>query len=275
MSQAGRFTTGSSPLPPVVTITGNSGGPVPTDGGGNINIVGTAPMDVTGNPGTNTLTITVDSATTISEGVVELATDAETIAGVDATRAVTPSSLAAKLGPQTNFGVILGATTINALDATAAGSNGQLLIGATASNPAFASLTSSGGTITITPGPNTLNIDTVGGSGGLTWNVETGASANMAVNNGYIADNAGTVVLTLPAVAAVGDIIRVTGINNATGWEIAQNAGQTIHFGTMSTTTGVAGTLTSTAIRDSVELVCVVANDDWNVLSSIGNISVV
>lgn len=107
------------------------------------------------------------------------------------------------------------------------------------------------------------------------WTVVTAASANMAVDTGYIANNAGTCVLTLPTTAAVGNVIRVTGINNATGWQIAQNAGQTIHFGTVNTTAGAGGSLTSSATRDSVELVCVVANTDWNVLSSVGNITVV
>src|SRR5574338_4571 len=108
----------------------------------------------------------------------------------------------------------------------------------------------------------------------FSWNEETGTSANMAVNNGYIANNAGLVTLTLPAVAVVGDVVRVTG-KGAGGWSIAQNGGQTIYFGMSATTTGGAGSLSSTDDRDSVELVCVTANDDWNVLSVIGNLTVV
>ena len=41
----------------VDTLTGNSGGPVSADGSNNINIVGTGPITVTGNPMTSTLTI--------------------------------------------------------------------------------------------------------------------------------------------------------------------------------------------------------------------------
>lgn len=107
----------------------------------------------------------------------------------------------------------------------------------------------------------------------FTWNVETGTSATMAVNNGYISNNASTVTFTLPSSAAVGDIIRVSGIG-AGGWAVAQNAGQTIHFGNQSSTTGVTGSLASTHDRDSIYLVCVVADDDFNILSSIGNITV-
>lgn len=40
-------------------LSGNSGGAVGPDGSGNINVVGSGPVTVTGNPGTNTLTIAV------------------------------------------------------------------------------------------------------------------------------------------------------------------------------------------------------------------------
>ena len=94
----------------------------------------------------------------------------------------------------------------------------------------------------------------------------------MAVHNGYIANNAGLVTLTLPATAAIGDEIRLTG-KGAGGWRIAQNAGQTIYSDTSTTTTGVGGRLDSTQDRDTVELVCVTVDNDWNVLSSKGTIT--
>jgi hypothetical protein len=112
------------------------------------------------------------------------------------------------------------------------------------------------------------------GIAGFLWNEITGTSANMAVNNGYIANNGGLVTLTLPATAALGSIIRVAG-KGAGGWLIAQNGGQTIHFGALSSTTGVGGSLASTATFDAVELLCITANTDFEVLSSVGNITVV
>lgn len=97
----------------------------------------------------------------------------------------------------------------------------------------------------------------------------------MAVNNGYIANNAGTIAFSLPVTAAVGTVLAVTGINNNTGWSITQGAGQQIHFGSVSTTLGAGGSLACTKIRDTVFLLCVVANNEWNVIDSIGNITIV
>ncbi len=63
MSQAGRFNDGTPTPGTILTLTGNSGGPVGPDGGGNIDVVGDGTtVDVVGNPGTNTLTISVDAS---------------------------------------------------------------------------------------------------------------------------------------------------------------------------------------------------------------------
>ena len=168
----------------------------------------------------------------------------------------------------TQHSVLIGGTS-NAITSASVGTNGQVLVAATTADPAFATLTSTGGTIAFTTGANTLNLDVVGA--GTPWTEVTGTSASMAVNNGYIANNAGLVTLTLPTTAALGSAIRVTG-KGAGGWRIAQNSGQTIYFGS-ATTTISTGHLDSTATRDTLELVCVTANNDWNVQFSIGNIS--
>jgi len=106
------------------------------------------------------------------------------------------------------------------------------------------------------------------------WSVIT-ADQTAAINSGYITNKTGTVLtLTLPTTAAVGSVIRVSGMN-ATGWKIAQNASGIIHFGKTDTTTGTGGYIQSTLTRDAVELVCCVANNEWNVISSVGNITIV
>jgi hypothetical protein len=65
---------------------------------------------------------------------------------------------------------------------------------------------------------------------GITWVDVTGASASMASNTGYLADNAAQVTLTLPTNPTVGDLIQVSGVG-AGGFKILQNAGQQVYVG--------------------------------------------
>lgn len=111
-------------------------------------------------------------------------------------------------------------------------------------------------------------------SGGISWSETTGTTQSMAVNTGYIANNASRVVFTLPNTASVGDVVRVSG-KGAGGWRIGQNTGEIIHFGDLDTTTGTGGYVESSQVRDAIELVCVVQNTEWNVISSVGNITIV
>jgi hypothetical protein len=170
---------------------------------------------------------------------------------------------------------ITGKTAVWTTLGTGAGNDGQLLIGETGTTADWANITSAGATITITNGPNTINLEAAGGGGGggITWNETTGATQAMAVDNGYVGNNAGLVTFTLPATAAFGTTIRVAGYG-AGGWKIAQNAGQEISFNASTTTTGVTGYLSSTLASDSVELICVVADTTFKAVSSLGNITV-
>ena len=96
----------------------------------------------------------------------------------------------------------------------------------------------------------------------------------MAVGNGYICNNVGLVTCTLPSTAAVGQLVGIAG-KGAGGWKLAQNANGIIHFGSVNTTTGTGGYLASTNVYDSVMLVCIVANNEWEVIQAIGNITYV
>ena len=109
--------------------------------------------------------------------------------------------------------------------------------------------------------------------GAESWTTVSGTTQTAQNNKGYLANNAARVVITLPSTAAVGDVIRVTGAG-AGGWRISQLAGQQIHFGNVSTLAGTGGSLQSTAVRDSVKLSCIVANTTWNVVASVGSITV-
>lgn len=104
----------------------------------------------------------------------------------------------------------------------------------------------------------------------VTYAEETGTSRALAVNEAVVVNNVALCTLTLPATAAFGSVIWVIG-KGAGGFKIAQNAGQSIIGGNASTTTGVAGSLDSTHIRDCVKLVCVTADTDFMVVAGFGN----
>lgn len=152
----------------------------------------------------------------------------------------------------------------------AAMTNGQLIIGSVGADPAIATLASADGSVTITNGAGTIDLAASGG--GLSWSEVVGVAQAMAVNTGYIANNAGLVTLTLPDTAAVGDLIAVVG-KGAGKWSIAQNAAEVIRYGNNSTTVGVAGHLDAALQYDTVELVCITANNDWVVRSNVGNLN--
>ena len=169
----------------------------------------------------------------------------------------------------TDHGVILGSGAA-AVTSLAEATDGQLIIGSTGNDPVLATLTAgtgisiaeAAGSITIT---NTLSA--------AAWTEVTGTTQAMAVNSRYILNNVALVTATLPTTAAVGEFVRVAGKGSG-GWKIAQNAGEEIKFGTATTTNGATGYLASTDDNDCVELICIVANDTWLVLSSVGNITV-
>lgn len=87
-------------------------------------------------------------------------------------------------------------------------------------------------------------------------------SEQMVDNTTYQSANANLVTLTLPPTSALGDSVRVAGFG-AGGWTIAQNAGQQIIIGNVSSTIGVGGSVSSTNRYDGIELVCTVANTTW------------
>lgn len=136
-------------------------------------------------------------------------------------------------------------------------------------------LITSGTNVTITGAGTSASpyvINSSGGGSSFTWSEITTTTVSLAVNNGYVMNNASRVTGTLPATAAFGSEIKIGG-KGAGGWGIAQNAGQTIHFDGNSTTTGVTGSLSSQNTFDSLTLLCITQDTDFLVTSSIGNIT--
>lgn len=105
----------------------------------------------------------------------------------------------------------------------------------------------------------------------FTWTVVTGATQALTANNGYFANRAGIVTFTLPSTAAVGDTFQVAQMHAGQTWVLNYNSGQKIYIGTTSTTTS-SGNLTSTADGDWIEIVCRVANTDFQCNIRSGNI---
>lgn len=105
------------------------------------------------------------------------------------------------------------------------------------------------------------------------WVDATGATQAMTDLTGYFADNATAVAFTLPATAAKFDYMEIVGIQGS--WNIVQLAGQSIVFGNSSSTVGITGSLASTNAHDGVRLQCIVANTTWQVVSAVGNITIV
>lgn len=131
----------------------------------------------------------------------------------------------------------------------------------------------------LAPGTNGQYLKSTGTS--ISWaNIQTEpvwsgvSSATTIVSNNSYFVTSGSVTFTLPATSAVGDLVNIS-VGRGIGFTIAQLALQSIQFGSVSTTVGTGGSLTSTAIGDTVQMVCIVANTTWLIIGSIGNITVV
>jgi len=145
------------------------------------------------------------------------------------------------------------------------------------STPVSVALTNDIIAVSLNPTTITASIASVGPQGppgpqgGYIWSEVTGPTQGQA-NYAYVTNNASLVSVTLPLTAPQFALMRVVG-KGAGGWSVLQNPGQTIHFSGESTTTGTAGSVSSQEIFDVVELVCITANTDWEVISCIGNVT--
>jgi hypothetical protein len=150
---------------------------------------------------------------------------------------------------------------------------GQILVGTTASDPAATTLTAGEG-ISIASVSGAITITAT--SQIVTWNTESGTSANLVKDNGYVSTSEALCTFTLPTSVELGDEYQVVALG-AGGFKIIPgNTTQTIRLGT-SVTTADTGSLQSTAIGDVIDLVCVDATSGaqkFMVISSTGDITV-
>jgi hypothetical protein len=98
----------------------------------------------------------------------------------------------------------------------------------------------------------------------------------MVAGNGYFSNDSGAdLTFNLPSAASVGTVLEITNLQAARNFTIAQASGQSIQFGSISTTVGAGGSITSNSIGDSLRMVCTVANNKWQVLSCQGSLDYV
>ena len=158
-------------------VTGNSGGQVAADAGFNVFLLGdnTSGINSIGNLSPNTLTFFGLASSTTQIGTSRFATNAEAAAQTLGTIGITPANITSLFStnplPSSQGGTGLSSPAAHSLIVTEGSSaftvlgvaaNGQLPIGSIGSDPVLANITSTGGTITITNGPGTINIEANG-----------------------------------------------------------------------------------------------------------------
>jgi len=97
------------------------------------------------------------------------------------------------------------------------------------------------------------------------------SSRTIEADKCYISNGESRLVLSLPTTCAMGDKFRVVG-KGVGGWKIGQNANQQIFFLDRETRKGVDGYIQSSHYRDCVEILCITANLEFQVISAVGTI---
>lgn len=150
----------------------------------------------------------------------------------------------------------------------------------TVTNAISGSVTGNAATATALQTPRTINGVSFDGTaniviptGTVTWNTVT-SNTSLVASNGYFANSSSRLSFALPTTCAVGDTFIVA-TQGTGGWKITQSSGQSIIYGNQTSTTGATGYIESTAVGDSVEVVCQVANTTFMVVpGGTGNITV-
>jgi hypothetical protein len=114
----------------------------------------------------------------------------------------------------------------------------------------------------------------VGSNSVMVWNEANSASVSLVASNAYVVNNGFQVVFTLPVTAALGDEFQIQGLS-ASGWKIAQNNGQNIQVGNISSTVGMAGSVDATNQFDAIKIVCTVPDTTFNAEFLVGRLNVI
>lgn len=101
----------------------------------------------------------------------------------------------------------------------------------------------------------------------ISTNVIT-TNTSMVSNTRYVCNGVSTLNTTLPTTSNVGDVIIINGYTG--GWHINQGSSQQILVSPNASTIGTSGSVSSSHVTDSFELVCLVANTIWSANSWTG-----
>lgn len=277
----------------ILTITGDAGGPVGPDGASNINLLSGPGITVTGNAGTNTLTITQDASVPLQfDEDVGSAIPAANIlnivgsGGVSTSGAGNTVTITAGVTIPTTFTEDMGSATPAANNLNIFGGTGIVTAGAgdtvTISADADVATQYTCDAGVAVPVANNLNVIGAGSTttsgagstitilssgGGIAWSeISVVGPTALVIDHGYITNNALPVQMTLPLVSAIGSTIIIVG-KGAGGWVLNPTVGNTILLGG-TTATSVASSESSACI----EMVCITANSVWRIRDVSGNV---
>lgn len=151
----------------------------------------------------------------------------------------------------TPFSVANGGTGNSGILAT-----NQVWLGNGTATPALTTLIA-GTNMTLTPGSGTLTFASTAADPSATVLANPTSSVALAANTTYIATNTsvGITTFTLPVSPTPGNFYEIVG-SGTQGWKVAQNAGQQITFGALTTTTGTGGSISSNTAADSIIVYC-------------------
>jgi len=166
---------------------------------------------------------------------------------------------------------VLGGRNASTLAQIALGA-GATLIGVAAANTAHGATLTAGFGIAIASTSGSIVISNTLPE--ASWVDVTATTQTIVIGMSYSASNSGLVTFTLPTTSIYGATFTIMTGSTSGGWKLAQNAGQIVQFGSVTTTSGTGGSLASTAQGDSITLVCYVANTKWQLVASTGNITV-
>lgn len=215
----------------------------------------------------NSIGLRINEANYERHGLSRLANNREVLNG-DNDHVVTTTSLRAILGVLTANTVLISTGRETAITNSSVGTAGMPFISKGGTGlPDFGGLVSNDGTIAINYDSNThtINLSTAKNAP-ITWITVMGTTQQMMIQNGYINNTSSLCTYILPINANVGQEVILDGLTGS--WIVTQNAGQSMIYGTTTTTVGIGGSFSSYLSSDSIKLRCIVANIKWKVIDT-------